>query len=261
MDDAQLRKEMEGLTFYHTIALTPTLSTPGWPVIVPLVEMTRRVLGTVDLRGKRVLDIGCRDGFFSFEAEKLGAREVIGIDNDLNPGVPEFLIRQLKSRVQIKTLNLYDLKPETFGKFDVVIFPGVLYHLRYPFWALKLVKDLLANDGVLVLETAILWDDNRHALMFCPTGEESPYEATSCTFFNRKGLHDTLTSMGFRVGLWECIQRPAVAAGTPLPAKPLVTRCVTVCRKEAVGKDEVQGYWDGTPGAHQLSKPATSRAG
>ena len=59
MDDAQLRREMEGLSFYHTISLTPTLSTPGWPVVVPIVEMALRALRKVDLRGKRVLDIGC----------------------------------------------------------------------------------------------------------------------------------------------------------------------------------------------------------
>src|SRR5262249_58156010 len=69
MDEAQLRREMEGLPFYHTVALTPTLSTPGWPVVVPIVEMVREALHTLDLRGKRVLDIGCRAGLFSFEAD------------------------------------------------------------------------------------------------------------------------------------------------------------------------------------------------
>src|SRR5688572_18548133 len=101
MDDARLREEMAGLSFYHTIPLTPTLSTPGWPVVVPIVEMTRRAMRQLDLRGKRVLDIGCRDGLFCFEAEKLGAAEVIGIDNDFAPGVPEFLVRTLRSKVRL----------------------------------------------------------------------------------------------------------------------------------------------------------------
>src|SRR5215207_583563 len=250
MDDAQLLREMEGLNFYHTIPLTPTLSTPGWPVVVPIVEMTVRVLRKLDLRGKRVLDIGCRDGLFCFEAEKLGASEVIGIDMSLDPRVPEFLIQTLRSRVTIQPFNLFDLRPESFGLFDVIIFPGVLYHLRYPFWALKLIRDALADGGTLVLETAILADDNRHALLFCPTGAESPYEPTSCTFYNRKGLHDTLSSMGFGVEGWECLMKLPGEPSGRLPDKPQIDRCTMVCRKTAPGRDEVKLYWGGDVNAH-----------
>ena len=253
MSDAQLRQEMEGLSFYHTIPLTPTLSTPGWPVVVPIVEMTRRSLGKLNLRGKRVLDIGCRDGLFCFEAEKLGASEVIGVDNDLFPGVTEFLIRTLHSRVTIRSFNLFDLRPETFGLFDVVLFPGVLYHLRYPFWALKLIRDVLTEDGTLILETAILADDNRHALMFCPRGNESPYEPTSCTFFNRKGLYDTLTSMGFQIDSSECLLKlPGQPVGGGIPNKPPIDRCTTICRKTAAGSNPINAYWTGDPNTHNI---------
>jgi SAM-dependent methyltransferase len=243
MDEAQLRREMEGLLFYHTIPLTPNLSTPGWPVVIPIVEMVREAVRKLDLRGKRVLDIGCRDGLFCFEAEKLGAKEVIGIDHDLAPGVPEFLIRTLKSQVQIRAFDLFDLRPETFGRFDVVIFPGVLYHLRYPFWALKLIRDVLTDDGVMVLETAILVDDNRHALLYCPTGSESPYEPTSVTFYNRKGLHDTLTSLRFRVGFWRCLMNLSTPPRTALPDKPPIDRYVCICQKTAATTLE-NDYWD-----------------
>lgn len=250
MDDVQLRREMEGMLFYHTIPLTPTLSTPGWPAVVPIVEMTRRAMQKVDFRGKRVLDIGCRDGLFCFEAEKLGAAEVIGIDNDLAPRVPEFLIRTLQSKVRIHSANLFDLRPETHGKFDVVIFPGVLYHLRHPFWALKLIQDIITDGGTLVLETAMLADDNRHAMLYCPTGAESPYEPTSVTFFNRKGLNDTLTSMGFEVLLAESmVNLPPAAADA---AKPNIDRGVTVCRNAVASRNVINTYWDGTPNAHDL---------
>lgn len=246
MDESQLRKEMEGMSFYHTIPLTPTLSTPGWPVVVPIVEMTRKVLNKVDVRNKRVLDIGCRDGLFCFEAEKMGAAEVVGVDNDLYPGVVEFLIRTLRSRAAIHSFNLYDLRPESFGRFDVIVFPGVLYHLRYPFWALKLIREVLVDDGVLILETAILADDNTMPLLFCPCGNESPYEPTSCTFFNRKGLHDTLTSMGFRVEKSECLMNLTGKTAKGVKAdKPQIDRCTTVMRKSATGADKVNVYWDG----------------
>jgi SAM-dependent methyltransferase len=253
MEDAQLRKEMEGLSFYHTIPLTPTLSTPGWPVVVPIVEMTRRVLGRIDLRKKRILDIGCRDGLFCFEAEKLGANEVVGIDHNLFPGVIEFLTRTLRSSAKIRSMSLFDLRPETFGLFDVIIFPGVLYHLRYPFWALKLIREVMVEDGLLVIETAVLADDNRHALLFCPCGKESPYEPSSCTFFNRKGLHDTLTSMGFRVESSECLMNlPGQAAGSGIPAKPPIDRCTVVCRKSSAAMNEVNSYWDSSVDANSI---------
>ncbi len=247
MDDAQLRKEMEGLSFYHTIRLTPTLSTPGWPVVVPIVEMTRGVLNRIDLRGKRVLDIGCRDGLFCFEAEKLGAAEVVGIDNDFFPGVTEFLSRVLRSRTKFHPMNLFDLKPESFGLFDVVIFPGVLYHLRYPFWALKLIRDVMVDDGLLVLETAVLADDNRLPLMFCPRGDDSPYEPTSCTFFNRRGLHDTLVSIGLRPDATECLLKlNGNLAAVASPNKTPIDRCSVLCTKRA-GLDDDNLYWEGKP--------------
>jgi hypothetical protein len=128
----------------------------------------------------------------------------------------------------------------------------VLYHLRYPFWALKLLREVLHADGVLVLETAVLADDNRHPLLYCPVGADSPYEPTSVTFFNRKGLHDTLRSMGFAVTASECLGGWGVAPGVALPDRPPVDRCVTVCRRAAEGRDKVNVYWDGTPNAHDI---------
>jgi hypothetical protein len=154
--------------------------------------------------------------------------------------------------VRIESFNLFDLRPESFGQFDVVIFPGVLYHLRYPFWALKLVRDVLRDDGVLILETAVLVDDNRHPLMYCPVGSDSPYEATSVTFFNPKGLHDTLRSMGFTISGSECQQNWRLPPNSPIPDRPSVDRCVTVCRKSAAVSDKVNVYWDGTPNAHDI---------
>src|SRR5207249_1313277 len=119
------------------------LKTPGWPVIVPIVEMVRTAMAKRDWKGKRVLDIGCRDGALSFEAERLGAREVIGIDFDLPRENIEYLCRSLNSKVRFEERDLFDLRPETYGSFDVVLFAGVLYHLRYPMYALRLLRNLL----------------------------------------------------------------------------------------------------------------------
>ena len=93
-----------------------------------------------DLRGWRVLDVGCNAGFYSFELAGRGA-DVVGIDVD------EHYLRQarwarqcldLAGSVEFRRLGVYDLArlDETF---DLVVFMGVLYHLRHPLLALDLV--------------------------------------------------------------------------------------------------------------------------
>lgn len=192
-----LRERLGRYKFYHRIDLGHGVVTPGLKLLVPQQQMVLRQLRKIDFKGKRVLDIGCRDGLLSLEAEKLGAAEVIGIDNDLSRGATEVVLPHLKSKVQMHEMNLMDLTPATFGKFDVIIFSGVLYHLRYPFYALRLIRELLNDGGVMLLETAIWHVWERHAMLYCPVEKESPYEITCVTFYNVKGMIDTLRSLGY----------------------------------------------------------------
>lgn len=207
MTDADIQAAIARHTFYHIIPLTGTIATPGNPEHTPVQKIFMRHLESLDLKGKRVLDIGCRDGLFSFAAEKLGAAEVVGIDNDISKPATEFLIPYFKSKVRMIQMNLYDLKSLDLGRFDVILFPGVLYHLRYPFWGLKAIRDMQKPGGHLLIETAIWRGDPNNAMLFCPIDNESPYEGTSCTFFNEKGLTDTLTSLGYRTHAVEFLPR------------------------------------------------------
>ncbi len=270
MTEAEILERMKKYPFYHTIQLTEQISTPGWEAVRGLVNMTLRNLRTLDFKGKRVLDIGCRDGIFCFEAEKLGASEIIGIDNDPSVAAREFLVPFFKSKVQIVEMNMMDLTPQTYGKFDVVIFPGVLYHLRYPFWALKLIRDIIKDDGQLVLETAVYVDDNKLPLLYCPIGAESPYEPTSCTFYNTKALMDTLFSIGLTVQRVEYLNnahlhvrppatvRDAVTATLGSAGKkpsPNIDRATFVCQMTPQIIDpHVTAYWDGTHRIHTKYK-------
>lgn len=88
-----------------------------------------------DLRGKRVLDIGTWDGWFAFEMERRGA-DVVAIDCWDNPLFREMHAR-LGSRVDYRQIDMYDLTPERVGRFDIVLFMGVLYHLKHPLLALE----------------------------------------------------------------------------------------------------------------------------
>lgn len=198
-DSVALEMRLAAFNFYHCLQLNPEVRTKGYEEFRGLQAPVAEALERLPLAGKRVLDVGCRDGLFSLQAERLGASEVIGIDNDLSRGAVEVVLPYLKSKVQMYELNLYDLLPETFGSFDVVIFPGVLYHLRYPMWGLKRIRDVMNPHGWLLIETAVFVGHDDLPLLYCPIDDESPYEPTSVTFFNVKGLTDTLSSLGIRV--------------------------------------------------------------
>ena len=107
-----------------------------------------------DLSGKRVLDIGAWDGWFSFEMERRGA-EVLAIDRFDNPRFHEIRER-LGSRVEYRRLDVYEVSPCTVGRFDIVLFLGVLYHLKHPLLALERVcsvaRDMAAVESFVLGE-------------------------------------------------------------------------------------------------------------
>ena len=148
--------EKEGYWF-QKIKLAPDLITPGWSDAekdkLPYFGLP------ASMQGMRVLDIGCSEGFFSFEAERRGAREVIAIDP-----VPGSITRlnicrdYLGSRVTGLSCSVYDLDPKTFGTFDMVFFFGVLYHLRHPLLALE--KILPVCTGTLLMQTYSINEDD-----------------------------------------------------------------------------------------------------
>jgi SAM-dependent methyltransferase len=155
----------------------------------------------IDFRDKRVLDVGCRDGLFSFFAEKNGAKEVIGIDNWISKGATEFLIPHFQSKVKMHEINLYDLTPQEYGSFDIILCFGVLYHLRLPFLGLSKLVDCLTDSGRLYIESGMLTDERFDAwdFLYCPV-ESSPYkDGSSCTFFNKKALTTTMRSLGCKL--------------------------------------------------------------
>jgi tRNA (mo5U34)-methyltransferase len=92
------------------------------------------------LEGWSALDIGCNAGYYTFELARRGAR-VTGIDVD-----PRYLRQArwaakefcLQDAVEFHEMQVYDLASED-GKFDLVLFMGVFYHLRYPLLGLDLV--------------------------------------------------------------------------------------------------------------------------
>ncbi|HVT56461.1 MAG TPA: TIGR04290 family methyltransferase [Xanthobacteraceae bacterium] len=104
---------------------------------------------TPDLSGRSVLDIGCNAGFYSIAMKKRGAARVLGIDSD--DGYLEqarFAADVSGCDIEFRNLSVYDVA--ALGeKFDIVIFMGVLYHLRHPLLALDLIHQHVARDLLL----------------------------------------------------------------------------------------------------------------
>ena len=245
MTNAELTARLPNYRWYHTIQLTPEVATPGVKDFAKHAAPVLKLMQQVDFAGKRVMDIGARDGLFSFEAERLGASDVLGVDNCLSLGAVELLIPFFRSKVRMVEMGLYDLNVAEHGQFDVVLFPGVLYHLRFPFSALKTLSDLMPDGGRMIIETGIFADENKRALLFCPVGEESPYEPSSVTFYNRKGLRDTLETFGLRVDATE-YQSSKDANRTD----GAIVRGSFLCTKDtSLAKKHPQHYWTG--GTHK----------
>ena len=134
--------------WYHRIELAPGIVTPGSSDSPSGLKVLDSLGLPADCTGLRILDIGCRDGYYAFEMEKRGA-EVVGIDH-VAPTRTGFHIAStiLDSRVTYLVENVYDLSPHKHGHFDVVLFLGVLYHLRNPMLALDQVRSVLKLDGL-----------------------------------------------------------------------------------------------------------------
>ena len=99
-----------------------------------------------DLTGKSVLDIGCNAGFYAMEMKRRGASRVLGIDSDDDYlSQARFAAEVNELDIEFARMNVYDV-PTLRETFDVVIFMGVLYHLRHPLLALDLLHDHVTKD-------------------------------------------------------------------------------------------------------------------
>ena len=99
-----------------------------------------------DLRSKTVLDIGCNAGFHSIEMKRRGADRVVGIDlEDMYLEQARFAANLCGVELELRKLSVYDVA-ELGERFDIVLFMGVLYHLRHPLLALDLIREHVVKD-------------------------------------------------------------------------------------------------------------------
>ncbi|MGD0842792.1 MAG: DUF1698 domain-containing protein [Geobacteraceae bacterium] len=163
----ELKQKVEALPYwYHRIELPGGITTPGW---APLSSSHYGI--PEDMSGLRVLDVGAWDGYWTFEALKRGAREVVAIDDFSDYlGHLENKDRHAWENFDLcrtalgynddvckrYDMSVYDVTEENIGRFDVVFFFGTLYHLRHPLLALDRLSAVC--DREICVESAILDD-------------------------------------------------------------------------------------------------------
>jgi tRNA (mo5U34)-methyltransferase len=99
-----------------------------------------------DLSGRSVLDIGCNAGFYSIEMKRRGAARVVGIDEDERYlAQARLAVEVCDSEIEFMKLSVYEIG-KLGARFDLVLFMGVFYHLRYPLLALDLIRAHVVRD-------------------------------------------------------------------------------------------------------------------
>jgi tRNA (mo5U34)-methyltransferase len=200
--------QVRALPWTHTIELGGGIVTPGrWPPSL----LVRKALEGIDFRGKKVLDIGCWDGLWSFEAERRGAAKVYATDYVAHRPLREsetfsLAHRVLGSRARYEpNVSVYDMERLGVNDFDVVLFLGVYYHLKDPLLALARLRRVMRPGAILVVEGEVIDDDRaRYARFYYHQryrGDESNWwiptiaclrEWVECSCFEIDTLHNAV---------------------------------------------------------------------
>jgi tRNA (mo5U34)-methyltransferase len=148
----EIRRRVDALgPWFHNLDLKGVSTAPSHFLgDYPRIKW-RRFAGVVpdNLQGKTVLDIGCNAGFYAMEMKRRGAERVLGLDTD-----DEYLAQAKFAadvnglKIEFRKMSAYDVG-QLGEQFDLVIFMGVLYHLRHPLLALDLIHEHVARDILL----------------------------------------------------------------------------------------------------------------
>lgn len=183
-----------------------------------------------DLSGKTVLDIGCNGGFYSIEMKRRGADRVVSIDSDARYlRQAQFASEVTGFALELHQMDVYDIA-SLREKFDVVIFMGVLYHLRHPLLALDLLNEHAVKD-TLIFQSLV-----RGSSQVLNVEKDYPFSETN--LFNQQGfpvMHFIERSYSDDPTNWwipnrACVEAMLRSAGFEITARP--EEEVYICKRK-----------------------------
>ncbi len=183
LSPAEIQRKVEALgPWFHNLDLNGISTAPSHFLGNYPTTKWERFADAIpqDMSGRAVLDIGCNAGFYSIEMKRRGAARVLGIDTD------EEYLEQARFAAQVKALDIEFARMSVYEvgslgeKFDMVLFLGVLYHLRHPLLALDLIYEHVADD-ILLFQSML-----RGSMEAMPLKEN--YDFWTTELFNRDGF-------------------------------------------------------------------------
>src|SRR5882757_8109740 len=159
------QEQVDAFRWFHSIDFGGGVVAEGKVKTLEAIAAEAEVIFAHGVRGKTVLDIGALDGAYSFEAIRRGARPVTAVDTLVWAGLAwsgkatfDLANAAFGNPVSARIADVYDMTAANSGTHDVVLFLGVLYHLKHPLLALERVAGLTRQCAIL--ETATDHNDN-----------------------------------------------------------------------------------------------------
>jgi tRNA (mo5U34)-methyltransferase len=181
--EAEIRRRVRELgDWFHNLNLAGVQTAPAHFLgDYPAVKWRRFADALpADLSGRTVLDVGCNAGFYSIEMKRRGAARVVGIDTDTRYlAQAQFAADVCEAPIELRRLSVYEVG--ALGeRFDVVLFMGVLYHLRHPLLALDRLRASVVGD-LFVFQSLL-----RGSAAVEPLAADYPFSETA--LFERPGF-------------------------------------------------------------------------
>ncbi|MDD2672938.1 MAG: TIGR04290 family methyltransferase [Syntrophales bacterium] len=162
LSKAEISRRIRDLgEWFQNIDLNGVITAPGHFLGDYPANKWKKFSGSIprNLSGWTVLDIGCNAGFYSIEMKRRGASRVVGIDNDEGYlAQARFAAEICGIEIEFREMSVYEIA-DLREKFDLVLFLGVLYHLRHPLLALDLINKHVVKD-FFVFQTMLRGERN-----------------------------------------------------------------------------------------------------
>lgn len=216
---------LAGLPWWHSIEFPDGTVTPGQKSLEILKLEEEAVFGPLNLSGLSVLDVGAWDGYFSFAAERRGARRVTASDfySWVGPGwgrmdcfnVAKQILNSKVTPWVVTAEGVSDAFEDLGHQFDWILLLGVIYHVKNPVKLLERMRSV-ARVGV-VLETHYVKNGPTTPVLHLFPEDELDGDPTNWTSPNKAGLEAMIKMAGFST--YEIVESPAS------PDNRLVAHC------------------------------------